>query len=114
MHADGENYVTRNAGSTNTRDRQNDSEETSVVGLRKRSGDDYQSLNASSISSKDRCSPSPKHSPRNSRDNSPVHGNAKQNIVANSDDNLRCPKCNKEFTSDEHPELLEHMDSCAY
>ncbi|XP_060584728.1 centrosomal protein of 55 kDa-like [Ruditapes philippinarum] len=111
--ADGEDHVTKSARSKDNYDQQ-DSEQTSVVGLRKTNDDDYQSLNASSISSKDRCSLSPKHSPRNSRGNSPVSKNTQQIIVANTDDNLRCPKCNKEFTSDEHPELLEHMDSCAY
>ncbi|XP_045190567.2 NF-kappa-B essential modulator-like [Mercenaria mercenaria] len=107
LHADGENHVLKNG-------RLQDNEQTLVVAASKKSDDDYNSLNASSISSKERCSPSPRHSPRSSRDNSPINSGLQQNLTTKTGDVLRCPKCNKEFTSDEHPELLEHMDSCAY
>lgn len=107
LHADGEGRVTRNS-------RSSDRDQTEVRESGKNTDDDYVSLNASSISSKDRCSPSPRNSPRSSREDSPVLSGLQNNLTAKTSDVLRCPKCNKEFSSDEHPELLEHMDSCAY
>lgn len=91
-----------------------DKDQTVVVDASKTTDDDYVSLNASSISSKERCSPSPRNSPRNSRGDSPVLTNIPNNAFEKTSNILRCPKCDKEFSSDEHPELLEHMDACAY
>lgn len=121
-HFDGEIHVIRF-------NQLEDKQQNDLIDEVKNMDDDrYVSLNASSISSKDNMSSSSRASPRNSsRDSSPVmeypveysslrNSSGTKNIpvpvTTKSDDVLRCPNCNKSFTSDEHPELLEHMESC--
>lgn len=91
---------------------QEDKDQTYVIGAKRiplsnDRKDPYISLNTASLSPKERSmSVSP---PARSRGNSPTHKTS-PHVVSEP---LLCPKCNKEFTSTEHPELLEHIEHCA-
>ena len=39
-------------------------------------------------------------------------GGATAQEAGQSDDMLQCPKCNKGFSSENHTDLLEHLDIC--
>ncbi|XP_052227618.1 optineurin-like isoform X2 [Dreissena polymorpha] len=84
--------------------------------------DHFMSLNALSISSHSKDDnnsgnvSSPESSKRNSTDQTRVVVMSSPIVnTMTAEDNfsvLRCPTCNEAFTSDQHVELLEHMEKC--